>query len=208
MADAESVIFYRETRPNGIFCNYFRLSVPLKYKGKLYATSEHLYQSLKFDYIGAPERSLEYAEIIRKINTPNKARILALMKCSGGYKWRTDLNDPIRQYRDEHGVTIRSNWNELRLAVMLHVLRIKFSQNKHAKHALLATGSKLIVENSPRDSFWGVGADGCGKNNLGRLLMQVRRELRHNADKETTVTASSKRKLNVVETFNSKKTKK
>lgn len=36
----------------------------------------------------------------------------------------------------------------------------------------------LLVEDSPNDYFWGRGISGEGKNMLGRLLMQVREELK------------------------------
>jgi predicted NAD-dependent protein-ADP-ribosyltransferase YbiA (DUF1768 family) len=38
------------------------------------------------------------------------------------------------------------------------------------------------VENSPIDYYWGCGADGSGKNNLGLILMEVREILRQNQD--------------------------
>ena len=35
-----------------------------------------------------------------------------------------------------------------------------------------------IVENAPGDYYWGSGADGTGKNKLGKLLMDIRAMLR------------------------------
>ena len=35
-----------------------------------------------------------------------------------------------------------------------------------------------LVENSPHDFFWGRGFDGTGQNQLGRLLEELREELR------------------------------
>ena len=43
---------------------------------------------------------------------------------------------------------------------------------------LLATGDKELVENAPGDYYWGCGADGSGRNMLGRILMELRAELR------------------------------
>ena len=43
---------------------------------------------------------------------------------------------------------------------------------------MLDTGGALLVENAPGDYYWGIGADGTGKNRLGRILMEVRNELR------------------------------
>lgn len=33
-------------------------------------------------------------------------------------------------------------------------------------------------KDSPRDWFWGIGADGTGSNELGKALMRLRDELR------------------------------
>jgi len=41
-----------------------------------------------------------------------------------------------------------------------------------------------LVENTANDHYWGDGGDGSGKNMLGKILMQVRDELRKN-DNET-----------------------
>lgn len=73
---------------------------------------------------------------------------------------------------------VRAEWTEeIRLATMLKGLRAKFSQNAELKQQLLATGDKALHEKNPDDFFWGYG-DGTGKDYLGKLLMQVRAELR------------------------------
>ena len=35
-----------------------------------------------------------------------------------------------------------------------------------------------IMEHTEKDAYWGDGGDGSGKNMLGRILMEVRDELR------------------------------
>jgi predicted NAD-dependent protein-ADP-ribosyltransferase YbiA (DUF1768 family) len=35
----------------------------------------------------------------------------------------------------------------------------------------------MIIEDSPRDWYWGIGKDGKGQNWLGKLLMERRQEL-------------------------------
>ena len=69
-----------------------------------------------------------------------------------------------------------------RISIMENFLRIKFSeQNIELREKLLKTGQSPIYEfNNWGDTFWGVISKGnsiVGKNNLGRLLMQIRREL-------------------------------
>lgn len=73
-------------------------------------------------------------------------------------------------------VTMRSDWEDVRLAVMLELVRQKFAHPVLAKY-LLGTGDIALVEgNTWGDKFWGV-CGGRGENHLGRILMQVRDEL-------------------------------
>lgn len=61
---------------------------------------------------------------------------------------------------------------------MLNLLRYKFSQHMDLREALLATGDAVLVEgNWWGDTFFGV-CRGEGENWLGRMLMQVREELK------------------------------
>lgn len=74
-------------------------------------------------------------------------------------------------------VEIVSNWNEVRLEVMLNVVRNKFEQHPDLLAMLVGTKDDQIVEgNYWNDTFWGV-CKGKGENHLGLILMQVRNEL-------------------------------
>ncbi len=61
---------------------------------------------------------------------------------------------------------------------MLEALRTKFTQRKELKEILLNTDDAILVEHTANDNYWGDGGDGHGKNMLGKLLMQVREEIR------------------------------
>jgi N-glycosidase YbiA len=61
---------------------------------------------------------------------------------------------------------------------MREALRSKFRAHAELRAELLATGDEKLVENAPGDYYWGCGADGSGKNMLGRILMELRAELR------------------------------
>ncbi len=65
---------------------------------------------------------------------------------------------------------------------MRWVLRIKaLNYNKDFMFALLQTGSRPVVEKSTKDFFWGaleVNEFFVGVNVLGRLLMELREEMR------------------------------
>ncbi len=61
---------------------------------------------------------------------------------------------------------------------MRRAVRKKFETHARARALLLGTGAERLVENAPGDRYWGCGADGTGKNMLGRILMEVREALR------------------------------
>ena len=79
-------------------------------------------------------------------------------------------------------VKLRSDWEEIKVGVMLEIVRAKFTQNPKLAQALKQTQfAKLIESNKWCDNFWGVCecdiCDGVGQNMLGEILMTVRDEL-------------------------------
>jgi ribA/ribD-fused uncharacterized protein len=76
-----------------------------------------------------------------------------------------------RQYR-------RPLWDFEKVGVMLRILRAKAEQHEYVRRKLLETGERLLVEDSWRDDFWGWGPNKDGQNQLGKLWMKVREELR------------------------------
>ena len=74
-------------------------------------------------------------------------------------------------------LTIRPNWEDVKLQVMEDLLNQKFS-HPELKEKLLQTGDQLLVEgNYWGDTFWGVDSRKGGLNHLGRLLMEIRKKL-------------------------------
>ena len=69
-------------------------------------------------------------------------------------------------------------WDAVKEPLMLELLRYKFGVRSPMASRLLSTGDAEIVEgNTWGDTYWGVYR-GRGENRLGKLLMQVRDELR------------------------------
>jgi ribA/ribD-fused uncharacterized protein len=72
---------------------------------------------------------------------------------------------------------IREDWDQVKFGIMKEIVRIKF-HNTELKEMLLATGDEELVElNEWHDTTWGV-CDGIGENWLGKILMEIRSELR------------------------------
>ncbi len=72
---------------------------------------------------------------------------------------------------------IRPDWDEIKIDVMCKLTTDKYTRNPDLKYKLLCTYDKLLIEgNTWNDTFWGV-CRGKGENNLGKILMYVRRVL-------------------------------
>jgi ribA/ribD-fused uncharacterized protein len=122
---------------------------PIKLKGKVWPTSEHYFQAQKFS-------GTEHEEAVRQAKSP---RIAAQMG--------RDRSRPLPK-----------DWESRKDDIMREAVRAKFEQHDDLREILLATENASIVEHTENDSYWGDGGDGSGKNMLGRILMEVREELR------------------------------
>lgn len=82
-----------------------------------------------------------------------------------------------------HGkkIAIRSDWEEVKYDIMHDIVLEKFRQNPNLAERLLATGYCHLEEgNNHNDRIWGVcpPRSSQGLNYLGKVLMEVREELR------------------------------
>lgn len=85
---------------------------------------------------------------------------------------------PAAAKRVGRSITVREDWEEIKLSVMHHVVFQKFTQNVHLAELLLETGSAQLIEgNTWGDRFWGT-VNCQGENHLGRILMSVRQDLK------------------------------
>lgn len=70
-------------------------------------------------------------------------------------------------------VTLRGDWEEMKVNTMRQLLTIKFS-NQNLKNQLLKTLPNHLIEgNTWNDTYWGA-CNGIGNNKLGILLMEIR----------------------------------
>lgn len=121
-------------------------------KEQWWPTSEHFFQAQKF-------ADISYAEAIRRAPTPKRAAELGRARSQA----------------------LRPDWEQVKDDIMREAVRAKFQTHKDIQQTLLDTGDEEIVEAAPGDFYWGAGADGSGKNMLGRILMEVRAELARTA---------------------------
>jgi N-glycosidase YbiA len=122
---------------------------PITLKGRVWPTNEHYFQAQKF--VGT-----EHEEAVRLAQTPKLAANM------GRSRERP----------------LRADWEQAKDALMEEAVRAKFTQHADLRRILLETGDAPIVEHRAKDSYWGDGPDGSGKNMLGCILMRVRDELR------------------------------
>jgi ribA/ribD-fused uncharacterized protein len=76
-------------------------------------------------------------------------------------------------------ITLRKNWDNIKLEAMYDVVFDKFSRNKDIQKLLLDTGCATLIEgNTWNDTYWGM-CNGKGENHLGKILMRVRDRLEY-----------------------------
>jgi ribA/ribD-fused uncharacterized protein len=89
-----------------------------------------------------------------------------------------DLSLPSEAKKFGRKITIREDWNDVKLRVMSDIVLAKFDQNPELLEMLLATEDALLIEgNYWGDTFWGQCPVGTGFNNLGLILMDTRKLL-------------------------------
>lgn len=90
-----------------------------------------------------------------------------------------NMRSPGEAKRAGRRVQLRPDWEDVKISVMTDIVRAKFAPGSDLAAKLLATGDAELIEgNTWNDRFWGM-CRGEGRNELGKILMAVRRELRH-----------------------------
>jgi ribA/ribD-fused uncharacterized protein len=123
----------------------------VEYCDVIWPTSEHLYQAAHF-FATNPY----LVEQILQARSPHEAQKIA---------------NANKQFDPE-------NWDEIKVEVMYEICKLKLSQHKYIRSKLLQTGELEIVEDSPKDAYWGWGPNCDGRNELGKIWMRLRNELR------------------------------
>lgn len=86
--------------------------------------------------------------------------------------------DPSSAKRKGRHAQLRHDWEKVKFDIMYEICMAKFSQNEELKIKLLETRDEYLEEgNTWGDRIWGT-VNGKGQNNLGKILMRVREELK------------------------------
>lgn len=143
-----NVIYFYSARAEYGYMSNFYPS-PITLKGMRWETTEHYFQAQKF--VGT-----KYESYIRKCKGPKKA---------ADEGRRKDL-------------PLRRDWEKIKDNVMRDAVRAKFTQHSDLRQWLLSTGDAKLVEHTEKDTYWADGGNGSGKNMLGKILMEIRSELK------------------------------
>ncbi len=132
-----------------VFSNFSSFQV--FWRGRLWPTSEHAYQASHFF-----ETAPELAEQIFDLLSAHEAFKIA----------------------KANGHRAPKNWEEIKVGIMEDICRHKLSQHEYIKRKLLQTGDLTLVEDSPTDNCWGWGPNRDGRNELGKVWMKLREEVK------------------------------
>lgn len=111
------------------------------------------FRSVEAGYVAAKTTDIEIRKYIQTLDTSGKCK---------AYGKKLDL---------------RTDWKDVRLDIMESLLVQKFTKDSELGAKLIETYPKQLIEgNYWNDTFWGV-CDGKGKNNLGKLLMKIRKKI-------------------------------
>ncbi len=137
--------------PREFYCLDNYSAFKIEYKGFLYGTVEEAYQASAF--MGVAE---DVVKKIQEAGSPYEAKQISLAN------------------KDKK----RPDWETEKVVVMEELLRLKVQQHPYVKEMLLKTEDYLIVEDSPKDTYWGWGPNRDGQNHMGKLWMKLRDEAR------------------------------
>ncbi len=121
------------------------------------------------DYAGRTWRTAEHAYQAMKTLDENQRENMAEIDLPGDAK------------RYGRAVTMRVDWDDVKLDVMDDIVRSKFRQHPDLQAKLAVTADIPIEEgNTWQDTFWGVCAfTGEGENHLGKILMRIRDDIQN-----------------------------
>jgi ribA/ribD-fused uncharacterized protein len=129
----------------------------VEFEGFNFPTSEHAYQACKF--LSVKNNGITFGS----------ALFLKVACAKSAHEAMTIA----RENKDKQ----REDWDVIKRDWMKDICRAKMYQHEYIKRRLLLTKNNLLIEVSPVDSFWGWGPNKDGRNELGKIWMELREEL-------------------------------
>ncbi len=139
---------------------FYRLKDPHGYMGNFYKARHFIY--------GKWWNTTEASYQAQKTNV--ESEVLAIQQAK----------KPMQARNLGQKVSLRENWDMIKDRVMYECVLAKFLQHADLRKQLIETGDEELVEDtkSTNDMYWGCGTDGTGRNELGKILMSIRQELK------------------------------
>ena len=110
---------------------------------------------------------------------PSSENAFQAAKCDSSVRAEFQLCTPAvskNLWKSKKPLYTSEQWNQVKYDVMSVILFNKFYANKDLRQKLLDTGTKFLEEtNHWKDVDWGFDIRLGGKNNLGKILMGVRK---------------------------------
>ena len=158
----EILYFFSKEPENKEFSNFYETNFTLD--GVEYKSAEHAFQAIKARTFGD---ETHFGKIL-KAKSAQSAKSFG-KKVSG---FKEEVWTP-----------------EKKEGIMKQIVRAKFTQNLELRKKLVDSGDKILANADARDKFWGVGTSATtaiakdpskwkGENRLGKMLMELRTELR------------------------------
>ena len=159
----ECVFFWKELQENGYLSNWHQ-------------DHPFVLDGVSFD---CAERAMMWGKAVLFKDSSIAAQILGLPKNS-----QRELKKLGQKVKNFDQVV----WDAHKYAIVKRAVLQKFAQNAVLAQNLLSTGDKMLVEASSYDKIWGIGytakqalkvpINQWAENLLGKILMEVRTELR------------------------------
>lgn len=128
-----------------VFSNFSSFQV--EWRGRIWPTSEHAYQAAHFFN--------SHPDLVDEIHNARSAHVAFKVAKSNADK-------------------APANWKELKPKIMREICMAKLLQHKYVQVKLIQTQDLDLVEDSPSDNYWGWGKDRKGRNELGKIWMDLR----------------------------------
>lgn len=121
---------------------------------------------VEIEYEGIKYPSVEHFYVAMKTTDIELRKEISELETSGKAK------------RFGRTMSIRSDWDDIKVQIMEYGLRQKYSQEPFKSKLLSTVGLDIEEGNTWNDTWWGVNLDtGEGKNILGKLIMKIRGEI-------------------------------